>query len=315
METISHQLANHHLSDAEVEAFKVNGYAGPFKIYESEEMDSIWKTVRRQLLDRQFAIYPESSGGNLANYDRHLDVDLLARHVCNARIADRVTSLIGPDVLCWRTEFFPKYAGDEGTDWHQADTFANASGTPQLLWPADGDALIRGGTLTVWTAFTDATLQNGCLQLIPGSHVSMNYDETLPMEYQPDKINNVVKNGVSRGFFGYDYRQLQKDPDFKPDESNAMSVVMKKGECIIFLSTLMHASLPHTGPRTDYRMGFAARYVPTSVKIYPEANDVSEYGGEVSLDSYGAVLISGNDNVCINKIVSANRRGTPFTKR
>src|SRR5471032_1207064 len=147
---------NYRMSKSEVEEFAKNGYAGPFKIYEPEEMDEIWTRVRRELLDRELAIYPESASGNIGNYDRHLDIDLLAAHICNAKIVDRVASLIGPDVLSWRTEFFPKYAGDEGTDWHQADTFANASGSPQLMWPEDCDDLIRGGTVTVWTAFTNA---------------------------------------------------------------------------------------------------------------------------------------------------------------
>ncbi|MEU9778691.1 hypothetical protein AB0E18_29110, partial [Streptomyces sp. NPDC047968] len=30
---------------------------------------------------------------------------------------------------------------------------------------------------------------------------------------RPDGINHTVKDGVRRGFFGYDYRDLQKDPD------------------------------------------------------------------------------------------------------
>jgi non-haem Fe2+, alpha-ketoglutarate-dependent halogenase len=33
-------------------------------------------------------------------------------------------------------------------------------------------------TITVWTAFTDATPENGCLQLMPGTHRHMNYDES-----------------------------------------------------------------------------------------------------------------------------------------
>ena len=37
-------------------------------------------------------------------------------------------------------------------------------------------------------------------------------------------------------------------------------------------------------------MGFAARYVPTSVRIYPGVDEIEEYGGRVQLDRYGAVL-------------------------
>jgi non-haem Fe2+, alpha-ketoglutarate-dependent halogenase len=207
-----------HLGDEELDSFHKQGFIGPVDVYEPDEMDRIWKTVRRQLIDRSAAVYPldaEAGATNIANYDRHLDIDLLADHICNPRIVDRVASILGPDVLCWRTEFFPKYPGDEGTDWHQADTFANASGRPQILWPGETETQFGKGTITVWTAFTDSTKKNGCLQLIPGSHHKMNYDETKGMRFDPDKINSVTKDGLTRGFFGYDYRDLQIDPDWK----------------------------------------------------------------------------------------------------
>ena len=175
--------------------------------------------ARLQLMDRAHAVYPRALSGNtnIANYDRHLDMDFLADHVGRPQIVDRVVSVLGPDVLCWRTEFFPKYPGDEGTDWHQADTFANASGRPQILWPEQQREF--GGTITVWTAFTEATEQTGALQFIPGTHQQMYYDETKRMHYDPESINRTDKEGMRRGFFGYDYRQLQKDPDWKPDEA------------------------------------------------------------------------------------------------
>lgn len=314
--TTSTERAEFALSADELEFFRHNGYIGPLTIYTPHEMDRIWKTVQRESLDRSHAAYPEAvaldSAPNIVNYDRHLDIDLLARHVRNRRIADRVTSILGPDVLCWRSEFFPKYPGDEGTDWHQADTFANASGKPQLLWPGESESDFGAGTLTVWTAFTDSTLENGCLQIIPGSQHKMNYDETKQMEFRADRINTEVKNGVQRGFFGYDYRQIQVDPDWKPNEKDAFSLVMNKGQCVIFWSTLMHASLPNRSSGKDYRMGFATRYVPTKVRVYPDTDRIDEYGGSISLDRWGAVLASGRDEYGHNKIATETLRGTPF---
>ncbi|MFT2018694.1 chlorinating enzyme [Streptomyces sp. 796.1] len=306
------------LSTEELAKFERDGFIGPVKIFEPEEMEERWDAIRRQLPDRSKAIYPDdalSGGTNISNYDRHLDVDLLSEHIMNREIVDRVASILGPDVFCWRTEFFPKYPGDEGTDWHQAATFANASKKPQIKWPAEDGEIPFGGTITVWTAFTDSTLENGCLQLMPGTHREMNYDESRAMDYDPNAINSREKEGIRRGFFGYDYRQLQKDPNWKPDESQAFPLVMKRGECVIFWSTLMHASLPHTGSKKDYRMGFAARYVPTKVQIYPDTEQVAEYGGGIPLDNYGAVLVSGQDTYGINKVTEQSRRGYVFTPR
>ncbi|HEX4954739.1 MAG TPA: chlorinating enzyme [Thermoanaerobaculia bacterium] len=305
------------LSPAELAAFHRNGYLGPFTVYEVEEMKAHWRRQRLQLMDRSAAVYQESvaqSGAtNIGNYDRHLDCQFFADHICRPEIVDRVVSILGPDVLCWRTEFFPKYPGDEGTDWHQADTFANASGQPQIVWP-DGHEDF-GGTITVWTAFTEANEDTACLQFIPGTHHTMFYDEQKEMHYRPESINQVEKDGIRRGFFGYDYRELQIDPDWKPDEDHAVSMVMRPGQAILFWSTLMHASHPHRGKTQEMRMGFAARYVPTRVHVYPDSEAIEEYGGTVRLDRYGAVVVAGEDRYRYNRIATATTRGYPFPNR
>jgi non-haem Fe2+, alpha-ketoglutarate-dependent halogenase len=301
----------------EIARFHELGYMGPFKVYEVDEMKQVWRRERLRLMDRSMAVYDEgdaiAGNTNIANYDRHLDSAFLADHICRPEIVDRVVSVLGPDVLCWRSEFFPKYPGDEGTDWHQADTFAFASGKPQIVWPDDEKE--TGGTITVWTAFTEAGEDTGCLQFIPGTHHAMRYDESMGMRYQPDEINNQRKAGVQRGFYGYDYRELQVDPDWRPDEGRAVSMVMRPGEAILFWSTLMHASKPHSAPEKGMRLGFAARYVPTSVAIYPDTDEVDEYGGRVSLGRYGAVLVAGTDTYTHNRKVSSTTRGHTFAVR
>lgn len=311
-------MDNYALSTDEVERFNRDGYIGPFDVYQPDEMDRRLRSLRARLIDTRNAIYSsdEAASGvtNLANYDRHLDVDFLAEHITRPEIVDRVTSILGPDTLCWRTEFFPKYPGDEGTDWHQADNFSNVAGSkhPQIVWPEDSQF---GGTVTVWTAFTEATVENGCLQFIPGSHKTMNYDESKTMVYDADSINKTVKNGVRRGFFGYDYRQLQKDPSWSPDESKAVSQVMRAGQCIIFWSTLMHASHPHSGQTRKMRLGFAARYLPTSVQVYPYSEALEEFGGRASLERFGNVLVSGHDAWGHNRYVDRTVNGYCFRTR
>ncbi|HEY7147643.1 MAG TPA: chlorinating enzyme [Streptosporangiaceae bacterium] len=308
---VAQQRRDFALSRKELADFREKGYHGPFTVYEEAEMRATWRRQRLQLMDRSMAIYGDdaahSGNTNISNYDRHLDIAFLGDHISRPQIVDRVTSALGPDLLCWRTEFFPKYPGDEGTDWHQADTFANASGTPQILWPDEAKEF--GGTITVWTAFTPATEETGCLQFIPGTHDSMNYDETKMMAYDAGRINAVEKEGVRRGFFGYDYRQLQKDPDWKPDEARAVPMVMVPGQAIMFWSTLMHASLPHSGKTREMRLGFASRYVPTCVRVYPGTAVIEEYGGQVSLDRYGAVLVAGEDEYGHNRLVTRTTRG------
>jgi non-heme Fe2+,alpha-ketoglutarate-dependent halogenase len=306
------------LSEDELRSFHENGYIGPFKLYEPEEMVERMKHLRAQLLDNRKSIYYGGQGisgvTNISNYDRHLDVDFLAEHICRKEIVDRIASIFGPDLLCWRSEFFPKYPGDEGTDWHQAGSFANvtASKKKQIVWPEN--APFRGA-LTVWTAFTEATIENGCMQFIPGTHKTMFYDENKTLTYDANSINKMEKDGIKRGFFGYDYRQLQIDPDWKPDESKAVSMVMRPGEFFMFTSTLLHASHPHSGKTNNMRLGYAARYIPTYVEVYPDSTTLEEFGGTGSLDKYGAVLVAGENKYTHNRIATHTTTGKAFETR
>src|ERR1041384_4644779 len=135
------------------------------------------------------------------------------------------------------------------------------------------------------------------------------------MDYNPELINNQEKGGVRRGFFGYDYRQLQKDPNWSPDESKAVSQAMRQGQFIIFWSTLMHASHPHAGKPAQIRLGFAGRYLPPSVRVSPHSDALAEFGGAASLDKFGNVLTSGRDNFGHNKFVETTVNGFRFPVR
>jgi non-heme Fe2+,alpha-ketoglutarate-dependent halogenase len=297
-----------HLTADQLRHFRADGYIGPFDLYEPDEIRATYQRVRAALFDRRNAVYELDKTSVIASYDRHLDVDELSAHIMRREIVHKVESILGPDLICWRSEMFPKYPGDEGTDWHQADTFAHASGKPQIVWPSNWKF---GGAITVWTALTDATEANGCLRFIPGTHEEMFYDESKGMKYSPTSVNAVEKDGVRRGFYGYDYRNLQKDKDWKPDEESAVSIVMRAGQFVIFWSTLMHSSLPNS-TEDSTRLGFACRYVPSSVAVYPDTDAVEEYGSVISLAKYGAVLVAGQNRNSNNRMRTTNTKGFAF---
>lgn len=297
------------LSSEQLANFRSNGFLGPFDLYETDWIRARYKLLRGEIFDRTHAVYALEHTSRLAGYDRHLDVDFFSQHVVRKEITDKVGGILGPDLICWRSEMFPKYPGDEGTDWHQADTFAHASGEPQIKWPMDSRF---GGSLTVWTAVTDATEETGCLRFMPGTHEEMFYDESKGMQYRPESVNAVEKGGMKRGFFGYDYRNLQKDPDFVPDESKAVSVPMRAGQFVIFWSTLMHASLPNVS-KDKTRLGFTARYLPACVQVYPNTMTVNEYGTVLDLSKYGVVLVSGQDAYDHNRVLTHSARGFDFS--
>ncbi len=296
------------LSSDQLAKFRNDGFIGPFDLYDAAEIRERYKKLRGEIFDRSHAVYDLDHTSRLAGYDRHLDIDFFSQHIMRSEIIHKVAGVLGPDIICWRSEMFPKYPGDEGTDWHQADTFAHASGEPQIVWP-NGSRF--GGSLTVWTAVTDATEETGCLRFMPGTHEEMFYDESKGMEYRPELVNSLDKGGMKRGFFGYDYRNLQKDPDFVPDENAAVSVPMSAGQFVIFWSTLMHASLPNVS-KNKTRLGFTARYVPTCVQVYPGTKTVNEYGTVLDLAKFGVVLVSGQDEYQHNSVRTHSERGFRF---
>ncbi len=295
-----HDLANSIKKEAEF--FAENGFVGPFKLYEPHEAKEILKAVRAQSLDRSKALYD-----NHVNYDRHFDISLLSRHICHPQIVQRLQSIIGPDILCWRTEFFPKYPGSKGTEWHQVETFKYTTGNDQLVTTKRDENTPM--ELTVWIALTEATKENGCLKFMPGSHKRWYFDESKSPKTGRNEIYDPMASDSA--FFGYNYSEFKLNPDWEPDESQAVAMEMEAGEAVIFTARCMHGSYPNTTKRST-RFGMNARYIPTHVMVYPNQTSFIEHGGYFDLTNYGCVLVSGVDQYKHNRIRIENNLAEPF---
>lgn len=288
-----------YLTDKEKIFFDRNGYIGPFKLCDSDIMREFWKTVRVDLLDSSRAPFPDSK----LNYDRHLDVSGLSKLIARPEIVHRIQSIIGQDVLCWRTEFFQKNRGDGGTGWHQVELYGVGEGSEAQLMPTERSDNIPV-ELSAWVALTDATKEMGCLKFIPGSHKKWYYDELAGISHHPE---NIHKEGW---FFGYNFNELRIDPNWEPDESKAAFIEMKAGEFVLFTSKCMHGSLPNKARKS--RVGCAIRYVPTTVRVYPGITSFTEFGETLTTDKTGCVLVSGENRYKHNKIITENALGEPF---
>lgn len=77
------------------------------------------------------------------------------------------TSLLGDDVdLYWNQSVYKMPEGAKEFPWHQDDGYTPVSPSPYL---------------TLWLAINDATLDNGCISALPGSH----HRGLLPHEQTP----------------------------------------------------------------------------------------------------------------------------------
>ncbi len=155
-------------------------------------------------------------------------VDDLMRH---PRILDVVEDLIGPDILCWNTLFWVKEAHSEAfVSWHQDLNY----------WGLDTDKLV-----TVWLALSPASLESGCMRVLPGSHKG----DLMP--HQDEYADN---NMLTRG----------QEVAVEVDESLAVSMPLRPGEISLHNGRLAHASLPNNSP--DRRIGLSLHYMPTDTR-------------------------------------------------
>src|ERR1700676_3489390 len=88
----------------------------------------------------------------------HLLLPFLADLVRHPRILAAVEDLLGPDLLCWTSNFFIKEAANPAfVSWHQDSTYWGLS-APEVA--------------TAWVALTTSNADNGARALTPGSHKS-----------------------------------------------------------------------------------------------------------------------------------------------
>lgn len=83
----------------------------------------------------------------------HKISELIRRFLHQRRIVDVLTGLLGPNVKALQSMLFVKGPGKAGQSWHQDEFYI----------PTRDKSLIG-----VWIAIGDATIENGCLWIIPG---------------------------------------------------------------------------------------------------------------------------------------------------
>ncbi len=290
-------MAEFSLSQEEIDFFHANGYLKPFKVYEKEDAEEMWDQIFEELVGVESKIY----NPNKYHYDRHLDLDLLTDHATNPKIIHRLASLMGNDIFLWRTEVFSKSPGDKGTEWHQVESFAYANNAvPQLIQNEKSE---WGIVLTVWTAWTECTKENGCLKFQPGTHKRMYFDETKLFEKKFDYD--------STGFYGYTFADLKYDKEWEPKEEDAVYMEMQAGEAVIFTTRCIHGSAPNTS-EDSRRYSTNARYVQGSTQIFPGMEQVTDHGEHYDLEKYASVLVAGEDKFSHNKRTDVNLNGHKF---
>jgi ectoine hydroxylase-related dioxygenase (phytanoyl-CoA dioxygenase family) len=125
-------------------------------------------------------------------------------------------------VDCFLTQYIFKNPGAWGQPWHQDSYYFPFDRTPQV---------------GLWLAISEATLENGCLHVVPGSH-------TQPVHDHVDDRRPNANIG---------YVEI-----IDHDMSESISVTMEPGDLLVFHSHLMHCSTDNESDDVREAMVFHA---------------------------------------------------------
>jgi hypothetical protein len=172
-------------------------------------------------------------GGRLparVNQKPHLLHPWMNELIRHPPILDAVEDVLGPDLLCWGAQFFAKNARDPSyVSWHQDGTYWGLS-SPDVV--------------TAWVALTPSVPENGCMQVVPGTHRA-----------QVEHVDTFADaNLLSRG--------QEVRVEVRPEE--VVPVVLQPGQMSLHHVLIFHGSEPNTADCR--RVGFAIRYIPTHVR-------------------------------------------------
>lgn len=164
-------------------------------------------------------------------------------------IVDRVADLLGPNILCWGTDLWIKEPNSsQFVSWHQDSRY----------WGVEGDLL------TAWIALSPATIESGCMRMLPGSHL----DDALAHKDTFHEDNMLTRGQTIAATI---------------DESKAVNIEVDTGEAVFFAYRIAHASHPNSS--SDRRIGIAIRYVePSATQVKSDWDSATLIRGE---DKFG----------------------------
>ncbi|HLI48579.1 MAG TPA: phytanoyl-CoA dioxygenase family protein [Chthonomonas sp.] len=218
------------LTPEQVAQYERDGYVLFHQPLFSEEKFARLKAIFEENLER----YGPDNLDVIHFRDPRLLEFLLSEEVLNL-----VEPVVGPNIGLWSSHFIckPPYTG-KATPWHEDSAYWN------------GRVSTMAGICTVWLAIDEATPENGCMRVIPGTH-NNGFSEYEPVD-------------TAQNIFGSQIR-----PELI-DESKAVYFALKPGECSLHEARLIHGARANTSPKR--RAGYTMRYFPTSSKVYPERN-------------------------------------------
>jgi len=214
-----------HLTVEQVEQFKREGYVAPLRAVTTEQV----REFRRRIEGFEEKLGHDSEG--YFKIKAHIAAPWMVDLAFHPTVVDAVEDLIGPNILLLGSSLFAKQARDPRfVSWHQDSAYFGL--TPHK-------------EVTAWIAFTDSNEGNGCVRVMPRTHLGPALDHE-------ERLGTDTHNMLSRA-----------QTITSLDEAKAVNLVLNAGEFSLHHEQTAHAS--HANASDDRRIGLAFFYIPTSV--------------------------------------------------
>jgi phytanoyl-CoA dioxygenase PhyH len=214
------------LSGEQIERYRRDGFVYPVEAFTAEEA----RRYRCAMEEFEATQAQELTKGH--NFKPHLLFTWVDEIVHHPAVLDAVEDVIGPDIRLFHLSVWPKNAGDAAyVSWHQDATYFGLEPPLQV---------------TAWVALTDASIEAGCMEVIPGSHKL----GQLHHAEHGDATHNLLSRGqtITASF----------------DKSRTAFMPVRAGQFSLHHTHLVHNSRPNLS--ADRRIGLGISYIPTGVR-------------------------------------------------
>jgi len=218
------------LPAVDLDQYRRDGFAVMEGFLSQEELDVLRSETTRICRGELGELVHKGGSGVAAGPEDMADLDVVRQFLCihfphklsatmlglisHPLAVASLVEIIGPDVKAMQSMMFVKSEGKPGQAWHQDEYFIPT----------------RDRSLTaIWMALDDATVNNGCLWVLPGSH--------QPGVIYPERVIDDDRFDCTTEAYRFPYR-----------DEDSVPVEMAAGSAVVFNGYLLHRSMPNKAP-------------------------------------------------------------------
>lgn len=254
------------LSQAQIESYQEQGFLVVEGLLSDEDVEAIRsdaiKLCRGEYKSENLHPVPnaESDTAALSRYlcihQPHHISPVMREYLAHPAVSRALARLVAPDVKCMQSMLFIKPPRFPGQAWHQDEVYIPT----------------RDRSLTgAWYALDDATVENGCMWVLPGSHRN-GYLYPQRLHGRPEEFDS------ARESYGFDDRE-------------EIPVACRAGAVVFFNGYLLHRSRKNRSDR--FRRVLVNHYM-NAYSLLPWHRP-PEDGRMALADHRGIMMVAGDD--------------------